>query len=323
MHPSGRLIEPKKKAWRSEESVWQRLVIENRVWWGKEGDSEIPNIKRFLSEVRQGMTPINLWNYEFAGHTDVANQELKEIFGDKVFDTPKPTRLIQRMMQLAAPSEEECIVLDFFAGSGTTGQAVLDLNLKDGGNRTFILVQLPERIERTDYRTISEITKERMRRVIKKMAEQDSGQLSLGDKPSHDRGFRVFKLQSSNFKPWNPDAPKEADQLANQLEMHIAHIHAGRTQEDILFEILLKSGFPLSARIETLTLAGKTVFSIAEGMMLVCLEKELTEAVIKEIATRKPERVVCLDQGFAGNDQLKTNAAQTMKAKGVTSFRTV
>lgn len=101
------------------------------------------------------------------------------------------------------------------------------------------------------------------------------------------------------------------------------HIKAGRTQEDILFEILLKSGFPLAARIETLTLAGKTVYSTAEGMLLVCLEKELTEAVIKEMAVRKPERVVCLDAGFAGNDQLKTNAAQTFKAKGVTSFRTV
>lgn len=119
--------------------------------------------------------------------------------------------------------------------------------------------------------------------------------------------------------------------------MHVAHIQAGRTQEDILFEILLKSGFPLATRIESLTLAaqpaapgtkgaaqtGKTVYSIADGIMLVCLEKELTPAVIKEMAARKPERVVCLDAGFAGNDQLKTNAAQTFKAKGVTSFRTV
>ena len=320
-HPNGQVIEPKKKAWRSEETVWKRLVDENRVWWGKEGDSEIPNVKRFLSEVRQGMTPINFWDYEFAGHTDSANQELKAIFGDKVFDTPKPTRLIQRMMQLAAPSDEGGIVLDFFAGSGTTGHAVLDQNGKDGGKRSFIMVQLPERIDRTDYPTIAEITKERVRRVIRKMNESDANELSLKDKA--DRGFKVFKLQGSNFKAWNADAPKDAEQLGKQLEMHVQHIETGRTQEDILFEILLKSGFPLSTRLERLTLSGQTVFSIAEGAMLVCLEKELTEAVIKEMAARKPERIVCLDAGFAGNDQLKTNAAQTFKAKGVTSFRTV
>jgi adenine-specific DNA-methyltransferase len=322
-HPSGRKVEPRKKAWRSEESVWKRLVAENRVWWGKEGDSEIPNVKRFLSEVRQGMTPINFWDYDFAGHTDAANQELKEVFGDKVFDTPKPTRLIQRMMQLAAPSDEDCAVLDFFAGSGTTGHAVLNLNLKDGGKRRFILVQLPERIDRVDYPTIAEITKERMRRVIKKMLGDNERQLSLQNGGKTDCGFKVFKLQNSNFKPWNADAPKDVEQLTSQLEMHIAHIQAGRTQEDMLFEILLKSGFPLETRIETLALATKTVYSVADGMMLVCLEKELTQAVVNEMAARKPERVVCLDEGFAGNDQLKTNAAQTMKAKGVTSFRTV
>src|SRR5205814_9600 len=150
-HPSGHTIQPKKKAWRSEESVWQRLVAENRVWWGKEGDSEIPNIKRFLSEVRQGMTPINFWDYEFAGHTDLANQELKELFGDKVFDTPKPSRLIKRMIQLAAAAHDDCIVLDFFAGSGTTAQAVLELNKEENTDISFIVVQLPEPTGRQDF----------------------------------------------------------------------------------------------------------------------------------------------------------------------------
>ena len=166
-HPSGREIKPKKKAWRSEEAVWQRLVEEKRVWWGTEGDSEIPNIKRFLSEVRQGMTPINFWDYQFAGHTDIANQELKDLFEDKVFDTPKPTKLIQRMMQLAAAPDEVITVLDFFGGSGTTGHAVYDLNLNDGGQRRFILVQLPEPTDKPDYPTIADITKERLRRAAK------------------------------------------------------------------------------------------------------------------------------------------------------------
>jgi len=323
VHPSGRVIRPKRKAWRSEESVWKRLVQEKRVWWGKEGDSEIPNIKRFLNEVRQGMTPINFWSYEFAGHTDSANQELKDLFGDKVFDTPKPTRLVQRMIQLADAGEEECTVLDFFAGSGTTAQAVLDLNEQDGGNRSFILVQLPEPTGREDYRTIADITKERVRRVIKKLNDADSGQLQLGRDPKRDRGFRVFNLAESNFKPWNAQVEPDPQTLGQQLELHVDHIREGRTSEDILCEILLKSGYPLTTPVETLTAAGKSVHSAAGGLFLICLERTLTLELIRAMAERKPERVVCLDEGFAGNDQLKANAVQIFKTKGVVSFKTV
>jgi adenine-specific DNA-methyltransferase len=111
--------------------------------------------------------------------------------------------------------------------------------------------------------------------------------------------------------------------LGRQLELHIDHIRESRTSEDLLYEILLKSGFPLSTPVESLTVEGKTVYGIADGAMLICLERDLSHEVIKAMADRKPERVVCLDEGFAGNDQLKTNAVQTMKAKGVTSFRTV
>ena len=307
--PSGRTIQPKRKAWRSEESVWKRLVEEKRVWWGKDGESEIPNIKRFLSEVRQGMTPINLWSYEFAGHTDSANLEIKELFGDKVFDTPKPTRLVQRMMQLAASSTEECLVLDFFAGSGTTAHAVLDLNKQDGGHRRFILVQLPEPTNRKDYSTIAEITKERVRRVINKLNKEDEGKLDWKSEGKEDRGFRAFKLAESNFKPWNASLPHEAKALEGQLELHVDHIRKGRSQDDILYEILLKSGFPLTTPVETVVLAEKIVHSVAGGQLLICLDRNLTLELIRAMAERKPERVVCLDEGFAGNDQLKTNAA--------------
>lgn len=322
-HPSGRIIHPKRKAWRSEESVWKRLVQEKRVWWGREGDSDVPSIKRFLNEVRQGMTPINFWSYEFAGHTDAANQELKELLGDKVFDTPKPTRLVQRMIQLVADRDDDCTVLDFFAGSGTTAHAVLDLNKQDGGNRKFILVQLPEPTGRPDYPTIADICKERVRRVITKLNDEDEGKLDLDSAKQQDRGFRVFKLAESNFTPWDAEMPHDAAALAQQLELHVDHIRAGRTAQDLLYEILLKSGFPLTTPVEPLQLAGKTVYSVAGGALLLCLERVLTLDIIRAMAEHKPERVVCLDAGFAGNDQLKANAAQIFKTKGVTSFKTV
>jgi adenine-specific DNA-methyltransferase len=253
------------------------------------------------------------------GTTERMRSELEEM--GIPFQYPKPKEMLKYLMQIGL--ETDGIIFDFFGGSGTTAHAVLDLNKQDGGNRKFILVQLPEPTERKDFPTIADITKERVRRVIKKLNEEDAGKLDLKGGPKPDRGFKVFKLQSSNFKAWDADVPKESGAVAQQLEMHVHHLVEERTQEDILFEILLKSGFPLTTPIKELNLVGLTVYSIAEGAMLICLEKQLTPEVIKEMAALKPERVVCLDEGFAGNDQLKTNAVQTMKTKGVTSFRTV
>lgn len=239
------------------------------------------------------------------------------------FSFAKPSSLIAHLCEIAKVKDND-IILDFFAGSGSAAQSVLQLNKKDGASRSFILIQLPEPTDTEDFKTIADITKERVRRVIKKLNDEGAGKLDLengGKKP--DRGFKVFKLQSSNFKAWDADVPKESAAVAQQLEMHVHHLVNGRTQEDILFEILLKSGFPLTTPVKELKLAGLTVYSIADGAMLICLEKQLSAEVIKEMAALKPERVVCLDEGFAGNDQLKTNAVQTMKTKGVTSFRTV
>jgi len=214
------------------------------------------------------------------------------------------------------------IVMDFFAGSGATAHAVLNLN-KDGGNRKFILVQLPEPTGRTDYLTIADITKERVRRVIQKLNGEDAGKFDLDNASQQDRGFCVFKLAESNFKTWNADLAHNTSALAQQLELHIDHIRPERTAEDILYELLLKSGFPLTTPVEPLTLAGKVVYSVAGGMLLICLERTLTIELIRAIAEQQPERVVCLDEGFAGNDQLKTNAVQIFKTKGITSFKTV
>lgn len=274
--------------------------------------------------------------------------ELKQLFGGEMpFDTAKPTALVRHMLRLAGVQADD-IVLDFFAGSGTTAQAVLELNKQDGSNRKFILVQLPEPTDRKDYPTIADITKERLRRVIKKFDDEDGGKLDLEGAKPQDRGFKVFKLAESNFKPWNADVPHDTPALEKQLDLHVDHIREGRTADDLLYEILLKSGFPLTAPVETLRLpphptplppgerekdggalllgereTSKTVYSVAGGALFICLERDLTLELIRAMAEKKPERVVCLDEGFAGNDQLKANAVQIFKTKGVTSFKTV
>ena len=253
------------------------------------------------------------------------SKEIDRLFGDEAFDFPKPSALLSYLLSLKINDADsrEGIVLDFFAGSGTTAHAVLDLNKQDNGNRKFILVQLPEPTDRKDYPTIADITKERVRRVIKKLNEEDSGKLDLEGAKPQDRGFKVFKLAESNFKPWNADVPHDTQALEKQLDLHVDHIRDGRTADDLLYEILLKSGFPLTTPIEGLKLAGKTVHSVAGGALFICLEDALTLDLIRGMAEKKPERVVCLDEGFAGNDQLKANAVQIFKPKGVTSFKTV
>jgi adenine-specific DNA-methyltransferase len=328
--PSGRKIDgpPKGSYWRVSEDRFWELHRDGRIWWGQDGNN-IPAPKIYLSEVKQGRVPQTLWPYSEVGHTQEAKRELMEFVSfentDNVLDTVKPTRLLRRMLQLGTEAHGADVALDFFAGSGSLAHAVLAQNAEDGGNRRFVVVQLPEPlpVAESSLRTIADITKERIRRVIKELDEKDSGKLELGEGTKQNRGFRLFKLAESSFRPWDAGASKDAGELAEQLEMFVDHIREGRTDQDLLFEILLKSGYPLTSPVETLGLGGKTVHSVAGGLLFICLERELTLDLIRAIAERKPERVVCLDEGFAGNDQLKANAVQIFKTKGVTSFKTV
>ena len=316
--------------WPEESAVWRysrekhaQIERENRLYWGPDQSYKRPRLKRFLSEVQDGVVPSTWWPFQEVGHNDEGQKETAELIGPKVFSTPKPVRLLTRMIELGAGKND--IIMDFFAGSGATGHAVLDLNKKDNGRRKFVLVQLPELTGRQDFPTIAEITKERIRKVIAQMNTEDSNKLPTPS-VTPDRGFRVFKLAESNLKSWNADGSSNSNdvsQLQSQLDLHIDHIRNGRSAEDILTELLLKSGFPLATQVQKLSFYGKDVYSVTDGAMLVCLEKKLTTEVIRAMAEAKPQRVVCLDEGFAGNDQLKTNAVQIMKSKGVTSFRTV
>lgn len=321
--PGGRVLEaPPGRCWVVTKARFEELVADNRVWFGEAG-TNVPRRKVFASEAKEGLTPHTLWTADEVGTNDSAKKELLSLFdGMEVFDTPKPSSLIRRMLEIATDADD--LVLDFFAGSAPTAQAVLELNKHDGGHRSFILVQIPEPTGREDFPTIAEVCKERVRRVIKRCREQCDGQLALdNDKVCAEQGFRVYTLAESNFATWDSKASSNGQSLESQLGLHIEHIREGRSESDLLFELLLKSGFPLTTPVETLTLAGEKVYSVAGGAFMLCLERPLTMEVIRAIADKKPERVVCLDAGFAGNDQLKTNAVQIFKTKGVGSFKTV
>ncbi len=274
------------------------MIADNRIWFGQDGNGR-PAPKRFLSEVRQGVVASAWWPFSEVGHNDESKKELQKLFdGDSPFDTPKPTRLVGRMLQLATSPDSNDIVLDFFAGSATTGQSLFTNNGLDSGNRRFVLVQLPEATERKDYPTIADIAKERLRRAAKRVRE---------DNPmfAGDLGFRVFKLASSNIRAWDPDR----DNLATTLQEHAEHLKADRTESDILFELLLKLGLDLTVPIEQKCIAGKTVHSIGVGVLLVCLAEQITTAEVeplalgiaawhKELAPAGESQVVFRDSAF-------------------------
>lgn len=261
---------------------------------------------------------------------ETSSSELSELLGGRYFDFPKPVSLIKHLIGFIADKDD--IVLDFFAGSATTAHAVLELNREDAGNRKFICVQIPEPTDenseafRAGYKNIAEIGKERIRRVIKKIKtekERQEPDMFEGDKKPQDLGFKVFKLQSSNFATWDANVEKSIDTLTEKLFRHIDHISPEAEQDAILFELLLKAGFELTTQIEKLTLADKTVYSVMENALLICLERNLTHELLNAIAELKPVRFICLDEGFCDNDQLKSNAVLLMKENGVQKFQTV
>jgi adenine-specific DNA-methyltransferase len=333
--PSGRVVNPPAgSCWRVSKEKFEEMVKDNRIWFGNDG-SNVPAIKRFLSEVKDGVTPLTLWTYEEVGHNQTAKQELKDLFKDSnlaIFDTPKPVKLLSRILDIGATPD--ALVMDFFAGSGSLAHAVMHKNFLDGGTRHCISVQLPEKIEDGKH-TVASISKERIRRAAKKIAEEQNGKLNLDGTRPLDLGFKVFKLAPSNFRIWDGEKAlagdsdtQQTDTLLRMLEEHVDHINTSSTPEDILYELLLKAGFSLTLPIEKRVMAGKDVYAIEDGAMLICLDKHLTDAVIDAMAATHPIQVICLDEGFQGNDQLKANAVQTFKSRALHQeseivFRTV
>ena len=251
--------------------------------------------------------------------TDVGKRSYKELMEKTEYDYPKAVELVKRIVYMGASSDD--IILDFFAGSATTAHAVLDLNKQGGGHRKFILVQLPEPCSedsetfKAGYRTIADIGKERIRRVIQKLNAEQEGKLDLEGDKDQDRGFRVLKLDQSNFKQWRPiDSSATPEQLELQLKEHIDHVNHAASQEALLFEILLKAGFQPTEKAAVKEFAGIPVFSIAEGALLICLAEKITKELIDKIIEANPQQFICLDSAFDGNDQLKSNTVLTFAA---------
>ncbi len=310
---------PDKKAWRSERSVFERLQKEGRLWWGKDGKSPVPDIKTFLSEVRQGMTPINFWDYGFAGHTDAANAEIKELFEEKVFDTPKPSRLIRRMLEIATSAENADIILDFFAGSCTTAHAVLEQNQKDGGNRRFIMVQLPEPTGTLPFSTIAEIGKERIRRVIGKLRGREGDKLKLeGNEPRIDLGFRVFKLNESCFHSWQEAEERDPQAYVKAMELYLDPLVPGWKPVDVIWEVALKEGYGLNSRITHLSgLESEALYRVIDHDLdqsfYICLDDEVSPDIASCLNLQKDDLLICRDAALT--DETAANLALQCRTK--------
>ena len=321
------------KGWRYDRNTMAKKISEKRVLWPSAPEGR-PRHKRFLLEVKSQFTGFS--SLLKVPNTAAGTQEVRDLFGAAIFDFPKPAGLLNVLVEQGTECNSNDIVLDFFAGSGTTAQAVMELNREDNGNRTFILVQLPEKTENPQFPTIAHITRERVQRVIQKLARGDAENAEKTAKepglpfPANsappcetDFGFRAFKLSSSNFKIWDADhAPATADALAEQLKLYADNVERLRDQQDILYELILKTGKPLSSRIDCLEIEGSPVYSVSEGQLLICLENPIKHEVLRGMMACKPSQILCLDTAFGGDDALKTNTVLEAKSHGVV-FRTV
>lgn len=336
-HPdTGEVCKPPASGWRYPEDTMKQRIADGLVHFGKD-HTTVPCNKTYLRDTeRQSVTSVKFRDGR------AASNRLKKLFGSKVFTNPKDEQLLKELFKAMEVSGDD-IVLDFFAGSGSTAHAVFELNKEQGSHVRTVLVQLPENLtdmlssatggakkvvqnaidflkSKKRKLTISEIAMERLRLCGDNYSKSDD----LLDTVDIDIGFRTFSLKQTNFAIWK-GKPEELDK---QIELHIKNVGANATPDDIVYELLLKSGFPLTTKVKAQTLAGKVVYSIEDGALLICLDKEVTSEVIDALADADPLQVICLDEGFNGNDELKTNAVQTFKARAASReteivFRTV
>lgn len=326
--PTGRAFSPGKGSyWRVSFENFQKLNDDERIWWGEEGNN-MPRLKRFLSDVKSGVVPQTFWPFSVVGHTQDAKKELLKYVEfehtENVLNSVKPTKLIRHILKIGAQKDSHDIVLDFFAGSAPTAHSVLTQNLEDHGNRKFVSVQLPEPLKKKEkiVKTISDLGKSRINTVIQKIKEEH---------PTYDGdlGFKVFKLDSSNIRAWNPDR----NDLEGTLYEHSEHLIPGRTEEDILYELLLKRGVDLTVPIEKKEIIGKTVYSIGYGVLFACLDTTISRDEVEELALgiaawhkelepASDTQVVFRDSAFA-DDVAKTNMTAILEQNGIKHVRSL
>ena len=305
--PNGTVVNPTNgRCWFTSRERMQKLIEDGRVYFGADGGNT-PRLKRYLADVQQGMTPTTIWKCDDVGHNQEGRQELKKLFDDKgYFDSPKPQRLMHRILKVANLLDNS-IVLDFFSGSASTAHAVMQLNAEDGGHRKFIMVQLPEKCDekseayKAGYKNICEIGKERIRRAGAKIKEE-AGLAAQ----NLDTGFRVLKCDTSNMKDvyYNP-----AEYEVNMFSRLEDNIKEDRTPEDLLFQVMLDLGVLLSSKIEETTIAGKKVFNVEDNYLIACFDSDVSEETIKAIAKQKPYYFVMRDSSMA-SDSVATNFDQ-------------
>ena len=306
--PTGRtLYPPEGKHWIASKENYEKLRADNRIWFGSSGDN-VPSIKRFLSEVKSGMAQISILDYSEVGHSDEANRELKKLMEGVVFDYPKPTRLLQRLVHLGMGKDD--IVLDFFSGSATTAHATMKLNANDEGHRKYIMIQLPESVgakndaKKAGYKTICDIAKDRIKRAAKQI--KDEAPLTT---KSLDTGFRVFKVDEGNMNDVYYSAGEYTQDLLSMME---SNVKSDRTDLDLLFGCLLEWGLPLSMPYYSEKLEGCTVHTYNDGDLIACFDENIPDSVIKSIAKRQPLRAVFRDNSFNGSPA-KINVGEVFK----------
>ncbi|HHV86151.1 MAG TPA: site-specific DNA-methyltransferase [Petrimonas sp.] len=315
--PDGNIIRPPVNGWRWSKETLIKKIRNKEIIFKNDFTGIIRKI--YLCD-QQGRTPENLWEGDKFGTTRQAAAEIKSLFDDiQVFDTPKPKQLVIQMAKLI--SDKNAIILDFFSGSATTAHAVMQLNAEDGGNRKFIMVQLPEETDpkseayKAGYKNICEIGKERIRRAGKKIEEELKAKSKEGelfeekDTKKLDTGFRVLKVDSTNMKDVYYSPSEYNQQMLLKLENNIK---GDRTDIDLLYGVLLDWGVPLSLPHITEKIGDKDVHFVNDADLVACFEDNVPEEVIREIAGRKPLRVVFRDSSFR-NSPDKINVTEIFK----------
>ena len=314
---------PAGTCWKNIEEVYLQQAAEGRFWYGTDGKG-MPRRKTYLAE-KQGRNMWTWWPNSEVGHTQEATKEIKSLFTDtpNIFDFPKPTRLLKRMVSIASKNDD--IILDFFSGSATTAHAVMQLNAEDGGNRRFILVQLPELCDekseayKAGYKNICEIGKERIRRAGKKILEEHAQVTMEEDKQPLDVGFRVFKLDTSNLKTWDatPIEDEQLDLLYQRMNSMIHRVKPERTDLDMIYEIMLKLGVPLTYSVTPFSINDKTVYGVGDDcLLLVCLAENVQPEDVEQMIEYAPAKIIISRDSFA-DDTAMANAYYILRDHGI------